>query len=84
MLLFFLENHVSLWIGGEKDAINQWKWTTTEHEITWADWIPGQPDDSNEKCLEMRTFDSWAQSNGEWNNRVCGVWLMHVCEFVFN
>ena len=73
------DNDRTLWIGGVIESVtNLWKWSTSNRLITWTDWNPGKPQNSDVfHCMAInRNFQ------GRWNNHNCSNVFMHVCEFV--
>lgn len=57
----------------------EWKWWTSKEDLTYSNWIPGEPSNGagKENCLSFKTM-----SNGTvaWNDMQCVVAAYYICE----
>merc|ERR1712110_605018 len=70
----------SLWMGLDAKDGGTWRWNSGD-DVTWADWMDGQPDGSGE-CGVWYTRDppaSWAQAD-RWDDWRCAESLSFVCQ----
>jgi len=70
----------SVWLGLDAIDGGTWRWNSGD-DVTWADWMDGQPDGSGE-CGVWYTRDppaSWAQAD-RWDDWRCAESLSFVCQ----
>ncbi|XP_052247583.1 perlucin-like protein isoform X2 [Dreissena polymorpha] len=69
--------HATSWIGANDLLIeNEWRWASSHNRITFANWAPREPTNSNgnENCADIRNFD-W-----KWNDERCDSSQNYICE----
>lgn len=67
------------WIGAsDKDTEGKFTWMTSGSDITFADWTPSNPSDSenNEDCVEL----NFAGDPVGWNDLNCNQTHNFICE----
>merc|ERR1712110_1221708 len=70
----------SVWLGLDAIDGGTWRWNSDD-DVTWADWMDGQPDGSGE-CGVWYTREppaSWAQAD-RWDDWRCAESLSFVCQ----
>nr|KAG5701836.1 hypothetical protein BaRGS_019047 [Batillaria attramentaria] len=68
------------WLGGSDEASEgTFVWVSDNRDITFFDFIPGQPDNSgnNEDCLEILVVSPF---NSQWNDRSCHINNRYICQ----
>ncbi|VDH97392.1 Hypothetical predicted protein [Mytilus galloprovincialis] len=73
-----MKKSIAYWLGGtDIDNEGDWMWSTSQTEITFADWGDGQPSnsDGNEHCLQMKY-----EYGLTWNDDPCIYTKRFICE----
>ncbi|XP_062605099.1 perlucin-like [Saccostrea cucullata] len=64
------------WIGGNDiEAEGQFKWIGSEQPFTFTYWMTGQPDPSEQDCVEIRGVN-----NFRWHDETCTHQHRFICE----
>ncbi|KAL3861561.1 hypothetical protein ACJMK2_007589 [Sinanodonta woodiana] len=77
----YIENQVNMfndkyWVGASDVLVEgEYIWMTSMTNVSYANWGPGQPDNSgtNENCVEIWT-------SKEWNDGPCSNTVRYICE----
>jgi hypothetical protein len=73
---------LGFWLDGVDDVVEGlWKWASTDTNLTYTDWYPGQPSNGgsthNEDCLHI-----YPGLNYHWNDIHCDYIEYFICEYM--
>ncbi|XP_037030006.1 C-type lectin 37Db-like [Bradysia coprophila] len=70
----------NLWTSGnDLGASREWYWLANGKPIEFTNWGTDEPNNINERCLELR----WKDTAWSWNDRTCTTELFFICEMKF-
>ncbi|XP_045190986.2 perlucin-like protein [Mercenaria mercenaria] len=73
------------WIGGNDLRVEgEWKWYTSNTDITYSTWLPGNPSGGVEDCLEIVDSDGKGPLKPAWNDLQCHSFQKYICETPIN
>ncbi|KAJ8309065.1 hypothetical protein KUTeg_013939 [Tegillarca granosa] len=81
MTFYFIFIVLTVWIGGSDWSVeNTWVWEPTGKNISYTNWYPGQPNnsDGNENCLVLTAV--YKGQYGKWFDAHCDDLLYYICE----
>lgn len=68
------------WISGNDLGVSrEWYWLANGKPMSFTYWGRDEPNNSNERCVEVR----FRSNDWSWNDRSCNVELFFVCEMKF-